>query len=332
MLTTAGVRLEKLLEERIDRDDTNRSVPGPQRAAARGTRRMVAVPIANDEEIIRCVAEVREKGFADFVLIGDKAAIKRSADRCGISIDCAYFISADEEATACNLAARLASGGEVDMLMKGHVQTAGFIRAILDQGKGLLDEGQLISHVAVLDIPAYHKLLLVTDAAINVVPNLEQKLTIIANAVRTARSIGIRRPKVACIAPSEKPSPHIQSTVDAAEIRRLFAAGRLRDRLGDVEIDGPFALDVAVSREAALIKEIESPVAGDADILLMPNLDSGNALYKSLTHFADAHVAGIVAGARVPIVLTSRSDSERNKYCAVLLGLAGAGVAPSDHT
>lgn len=327
MLTTGRVGLEKLLEERISSaaksprgESTSKWLPG--------TKRVIAIPMADDEEIIRCIADVLERELADFVLVGKEDDVRRRADSCGVSVDGARFEFADSAESACRLTARLAASGEADILMKGRVHTADFVRAILDRRTGLLDEGRLLSHVAVLDIPAYPKLLVITDAAINVEPDLEQKLAIIDNALRIARSVGVSRPKIACVAPAETPSPHIRSTMDAAEIRRLFDAGRLLTRFGDVEIDGPFALDVAISREAARVKKIDSSVAGDADILLMPNLDSGNALYKSLTYFAGAHIAGVVAGARVPIVLTSRSDSEQNKYCSVLLALAGAGIVP----
>ncbi len=287
---------------------------------------LIAVPMADNEEVIRCIAAVARDGIAEFLLIGDRGRIEATAARCGVSVESARFAPADDAVAACSLAARLASSGEVDILMKGLVQTADFTRAILNREHGLLDPGRLISHVAVFEIPRYHKLLLLTDAAINVAPGVEQKIEILCNAVDVARSLGIERPRIACVAPVEKESAKIQSTVDAAEIVRRFPKGGLPERLGDVEIAGPFGFDVAVSVEAAEIKCIADPVAGEADIVLMPGLEAGNVLYKSLTLFAGARVAGIIAGARVPVVLTSRADSEQSKELSVLLAIAGTSM------
>lgn len=306
------MRLKRLLEERVGigvRTDRRKPV--------------VAVPVANSEEIIRCVAEVMRRDLARFILVGDAEAIRACAASTKVSVDAASFVTAKDDIEACRRSAHLAANGDADILMKGLVQTADFMRPILDHENGLLATGQLLSHVALLDVPSYHKLMLLTDAAINVAPSLEQKISMMKNAVDVARSIGIQRPKIACVAPAEKTNPRVPSTIDAAEIRARFAAGELRDILGTVEIDGPFGLDVAISREAAEIKGIGGAVAGDADILLMPNLESGNALYKSLTYFGGAHVAGVVSGAIVPVILTSRADSEQSKLCSVLLALAG---------
>ncbi|HUX14248.1 MAG TPA: phosphate acyltransferase [Spirochaetia bacterium] len=292
----------------------------------RSARRVIAVPMAENEEIIRCIAEASDQMIADFILIGDREKIEKTAAACGVSIGTAEFIPETDPIAACAKAAELASSGKADILMKGLVQTSDFTRAILNHQYRLIDEQRLISHVAVFEIPAYHKILIVTDAAINVAPGLEQKIVLVQNAVWVARSLGISRPNIACVAPSEKVSPKIQSTVDAAEIVRRNEEGALVEQLGDVEIAGPFGFDVAVSTEAAEIKCVASPVAGNADILLLPNLEAGNVLYKSLTLFGGAKVAGIVAGARVPVVLTSRADSEQSKLLSVLLAVAGASM------
>lgn len=286
---------------------------------------VVAIPQATTEEIVRCVGDIVGRALARFELIGETTGTRETMESYGLSTAGVRFLPADGEAASCALAAKMARDGATDVLMKGNVHTATFIRAILDHDNRLLEDGQLLSHVAVLDIPVYHKLVLITDAAINVEPTFEEKLAILSNATRTARSLGVLRPKIACVAPVEVPTPRIRSTVDAVEIKRRFDSGELESLLGDVEIDGPFGLDVAVSRAAAEVKRVESSVAGDADILLMPNLDSGNALYKSLTHFAGARVAAVVAGARVPVVLTSRSDGEDDRFYSVLLALLGSG-------
>ncbi len=322
-----GMFLKQLLENCIaagcvDPDDH------PAGAGARvGRKRMIAVPMANNEEVIRCIATVNERELADFLLIGDRTAIERTAEHSGVALGNVTFVAAGGSAEACTHAAQLAAEGRADVLMKGLVQTAEFTRAILSREHHLLGPGALISHVAVFDIPRYHKTLLITDAAINVAPDAEQKIVLIANAVRVARSIGIMEPKIACVAPVEKVSQKVPSTVAADSIVRRFESGEFTKMLGPVQMIGPVGLDVAISAEAAQIKGIGGPVAGNADILLMPNLEAANALYKSLTSFSDARVAGIVAGARVPVVLTSRADTEESKYLSVLLALAGAGVS-----
>ncbi|MFP4377605.1 MAG: phosphate acyltransferase, partial [Spirochaetales bacterium] len=229
-------------------------------------------------------------------------------------------IDGADEAESCRLAAEMACAGTADVLMKGLVQTSTFVRSILAPGLGLVPEGGLISHVALFDLPAYPKLLLLSDAAIVVAPSIEQRIQIIKNVLPVAHSVGIDQPKVACIAPAEKISEKVASTGEAAEIIRRVREGAITG----VEIDGPFGLDVAVDPDAAKTKGIGGPVAGDADVILAPCLDTGNALYKSLSYFGKGRVAGIVSGAKVPVVLTSRADSEEAKYASLRLAIAGA--------
>ena len=257
-------------------------------APAGTPRRIVAVPDASHEEILGCIGRAIGR-IAEFVLIGNVPEIRLAAARAGIDLSGARFLAEEGETASCALAARLVRDGDAHLLMKGQVQTATLIRAILDRENGLTEPGRLVSHVTVCGIPRYHKPLLVTDAAITVEPGLEQKAEILRNALWVARELGIRRPRVACVAPVEKENPKIRSTVDAAALARL-ASDPLRG-FGELDILGPVGLDIAVSAEAARTKGVSSPVAGEADILLLPGLDAANVLYKSLTAFSGALMA-----------------------------------------
>ncbi len=308
-----GPRLEAVLQSRL-------SCGSPIGPVASSVRRppTVVVAGADSDEIIGCIGSTLALGIARFILVGRVDQTHELADRAGVDLSACDFekIASREDASAA--AARIAAAGDADVIMKGQVQTSDFIRAILSRDHGLLDNGGLISHVSLFDVPGYHKLLMLTDAAITIAPDVEQKLALIANAMPVAAAIGLRKPKVACIAPVERVTEKVRSTVDAAEVvRRVNADGSL-----GILIDGPFGLDVAVSRDAARIKKIDGDVAGDADLLLMPNLDAGNAVYKSLSFLAAAAVSGIVVGARIPVVLTSRADSEATKFASVRLAIA----------
>lgn len=281
----------------------------------------VAVAMANNPEVMGCIGRGLAAGVAQFILVGPTDEIRLTARNAGVDIASATIVEEPDPVAACARAAGLAGDGSADVLMKGLVQTADFVRAVLDRTHGLLSADALISHVAVADVGTYHKLLILTDAAITVNPTVDEKVELIRNAVNVARSLGITRPKVACVAPVEKVSERVPSTLDAA-----LLAGRFRDdtRPFDAVVDGPFGLDVAISAEAARIKGVGSPVAGDADILLLPGIDAGNVLYKAISILARGAMAGVVAGTRVPIVLTSRSDSEESKYHSLLLALASS--------
>ena len=309
-----GPRLEAVLQSRL-----SATKAAADSAASRAQRPpTVVVAGADSDEIIGCIGSTLALGIARFILVGPTARTRELARRAGVDLDCCDFDEVSDPEQASVAAARIAAAGDADVIMKGQVQTSDFIRAILSRDHGLLDSGGLISHVSLFDVPGYHKLLMLTDAAITIAPDVDQKLRLISNALPVAWAIGLRRPKVACIAPVERVTEKVPSTVDAAEVVRRVRAD---DTLG-VLIDGPFGLDVAVSRDAAQIKKIDGDVAGDADLLLTPNLDAGNAVYKSLSFLAGAAVSGIVVGARIPVVLTSRADSEATKFASIRLALA----------
>lgn len=286
-------------------------------AACRRGPVTVAVPLANDPDVIGCIAEAMARGMARFILIGDRGHIETVAARCGVDVSSAEFIQETDEIAACNLAAQLVYEKRARILMKGLVQTSNFSRAFLKKEFALVPEGRLVSHVGLFELPGYHKPLIVTDAALNIAPGMEAKKRIIRNAVEFAVKIGIPAPKVACVAPNEKVNPAIPSTGDAAELTLMSARGEFAPAV----VDGPYGLDVAVSKRSAEIKGINTPVAGDADILFMPELNSGNAVYKCFSVFGGGRVAGLIIGAQCPIVLTSRADDEETKLFSLAMAV-----------
>jgi phosphate butyryltransferase len=272
--------------------------------------------MANDGEVIRCIGRATRAGLVRFILIGPKAKIVEVAKANHVALVDAEFIDETDDVQACACAARLVCEQRARIVMKGLVQTAIFTRALLNKDLGLVPEGNLVSHIAIFDIETYHKLLLMTDGGINIDPDVPRKAAIMKNAIELAQRIGIRKPKVAIISAIEKINPKIRSTMDARELVRMAEQGAF----GNAIVDGPFGLDIAVSAEAARIKDVASDVAGDADILLVPNIETGNVFYKTLTQFTRTKVAGMLSGARCPVIVTSRSDTEEVKFRT--LGLA----------
>lgn len=243
-----------------------------------------------------------EAGVMDPVLVGDRNAITAAADRIDWDIGGFEIIDAADEATAGMAAAKLCGDGAADALMKGHIHTDAFVRGILSRDSGLRT-GRRLTHVFHMTVPDDDKVLLITDAAINVAPDIETRLQAAANAVDLAIALGIESPKVAVLSASEEATEAMPSTLDAAEI-----TARAVSEIPNASVYGPLAFDNAVSPEAAAIKGIDHPVAGYADILLVPTIETGNALFKIMVYFMSACAAGIVMGAKVPAILTSRAD------------------------
>ncbi len=249
------------------------------------------------------------------LLVGPAARIRRAATEGGIDLGDARIIDTPHShASAAEAVARVRAG-EATALMKGSLHTDELLEAVVDHASGIRTERR-ISHVFVMDVPTYPKPLLITDAAVNIAPTLMEKVDIVVNAIGLAHALGIALPKVAILSAVETVSAKIPSTIDAAALCKMAERGQITGGL----LDGPLAFDNAISREAAATKGIVSPVAGDADILLVPDLEAGNMLAKELTFLAGAEAAGLVLGARVPIILTSRADSVRTR-------LASAAVA-----
>ncbi len=285
-------------------------------AAARASgRKRVAVAAAHEPSALEAALDARTEGIAEPILIGDLDAIRSIARELGADLTGVRMIEEKDYARAAAAAVALVRSGEADILMKGVLDTSILLKAALNKETGL-NSGRLTSHVAVIESPHYHKLFIVTDAAINIAPDVQGKIDIIANAVQVSRSLGVERPKVALLAAVEKVNAdRMPCTVDAAIITQMNRRGQVRDCV----VDGPLALDNAISAESARIKHIVSDVAGDADILVAPDIEAGNVLYKALLDLGGARGAGIVAGAARPIVLTSRADSRETKLASIAL-------------
>jgi len=258
--------------------------------------------------------EAAAEGLIDPMLVGPEAEIKALAKKMNIDISGYRIVEAATEEKAAQLAVGLCRNGEALTLMKGSLHTDTLMRACMNKEAGLRG-GRRISHVFVMDTPAYERTLLITDAAINIYPELEDKVDIIQNAIDLAHALGIPQPKVALLSAVETVNPKITSTLDAAALCKMADRGQITGGI----LDGPLSFDTAVSAKAAKIKKLVSPVVGQADILVVPDLESGNMLAKQLEYLGGAELAGIVLGARVPIILTSRADAApaRLTSCAV---------------
>lgn len=279
----------------------------------------VAVAAAEDEDVLEAVQEALRRRLSRFLLYGDKEKIIEIINAKFphlINKGDLQIIHALTNQEAAEKAVKAVQLNEANVLMKGNVQTAVILKAILNKEYGLRT-GNILSHVAVFEIPDFERLLFITDAAMNLYPDLGQKVQIIENAVAIARSVGVNWPTVAPIAAVEVVNPSMQATLDAAALSQM----NRREQITNCLIDGPLALDNAVSSLSAEQKGIKSEVAGRADILLVPTIEVGNALYKSLTYFAKAKVGGVIAGAKAPIVLTSRADSAESKLYSLALAI-----------
>ena len=246
------------------------------------------------------------------ILIGPQARIRAVAAQEHLDIAGLRLIDTPHSHASADKAVELVRAGEVAALMKGSLHTDELMGAVVGHTTGIRTERR-ISHVFVMDVPTYHKLLFITDAAVNIAPTLEEKADIVANAIELAQALGVAVPKVAILSAVETVTAKIPSTIDAAALCKMADRGQIKGGI----LDGPLAFDNAISAEAGAMKGIVSPVAGDADILLVPDLEAGNMLAKELTFLANADAAGLVLGARVPIVLTSRADSVRARLASI---------------
>lgn len=279
-----------------------------------------------DELSLAGALEAKSQGLIDPVLVGPDAKVRKAAAEAGRSLDGIELVDVPHSHAAAARAVELARNGTVRALMKGALHTDELMAAVVDAASGLRTERRM-SHVFALDVPTYPKPLFITDAAINIEPDLDTKRDIVQNAIDLAHALAIRLPKVAILSAVETVYPKIRSTVEAAALCKMLDRGQITGGI----VDGPLAFDNAISRAAARMKAIASPVAGDADILVVPNLESGNMLAKQLIYLSGAEAAGIVLGARVPIVLTSRSDSvlSRLASCALAVLLERHKRAPA---
>jgi phosphate butyryltransferase len=274
----------------------------------------VAVAAAHDDAVLEAVKDAKGQGIAEFVLVGDSVRIKELAAAIGLSLDGCEVVHEPDDRKAAYLSVTLVSSGKADILMKGLLNTADLLRAVLDKEVGLRT-GRVLSHIYVYELPQMDRLLLLTDAAVNIAPTLKEKADIIQNSVIVANSLGINPAKVAVLAAVETVNPNMPVTIDAAALAKMAERRQIKGAI----IDGPLAFDNAVSVEAARHKGIDSPVAGLADILMVPDIEAGNMLAKSLNFFAGGRIGGVVLGTTKPVVLTSRADTHETKLLSIAL-------------
>jgi phosphate butyryltransferase len=277
----------------------------------------LVVAAAEGEHVFKAAIKARDESIIAPVFIGNKERIIELADNLEINSSELEIINNKDQEGSCDKAFELVSQGKADIVMKGLVNTSTFLKALLDKKYGLV-KNSILSHLAIFETPFYHKLIGVTDAAINIAPGLRDKAEIIRNAVDAYNRLGIDNPRVAVLAAIERINPKMKATVQALKLRIMNETHRLKNCM----VDGPLALDNAVSQFAARHKGIKSNVAGDADILVTPDINSGNILYKSLNFLGGAVSAALVLGASVPVILTSRADSDQSKFMSIVFAVA----------
>ena len=278
--------------------------------------RKVAVAAAGDPTVLGAVDQARRRDIAASVLVGDEGRIAQSAEAAGVDLSGIEIVHRADPIAAIAEATRLVSSGQADILMKGYVHTDDFLRGVLDKEYGLRT-GSIMSHVYVVEMKAWDRLIFITDAAMNIAPDLEAKAAILLNAVFLAQHFGLSSPKVGALAAVELVNPKMPATLDAAALGTMAQRGQY---VPGAIVGGPFALDNAVSEAAAKHKKITGVVAGKADILLVPSIEAGNMLAKSLVYFTGCRIMGLLIGARAPVVVTSRADTAEAK----LISIAGA--------
>jgi phosphate butyryltransferase len=286
---------------------------------AGGPPRKLVLAAAQDQHSLGAVIRAWQDNIIEPILIGDKEGIENICEVNNYDISGVRIIHEPDMEKAVEMSVKMVSKKEADVLMKGKVGTSALLKSVLNKEWGLRT-GNLLSHFALFEVETYHKVIAVTDVAMNIAPNLQDKIAIINNSVSCLVKLGYKIPKVAVLGAVEMVNENMEATLHAALLSKM----NQRDQIRNCIIDGPLAFDNAVSLESAQLKGIRSEVAGDTDLLLMPDIEVGNVLYKSLVFFAKAKVAALILGARVPIVLTSRSDSEQAKYDSILLSAAAS--------
>jgi phosphate butyryltransferase len=284
-------------------------------ARARGPA-TIAVAAAHDPDVIESLQRARELNLAEGILVGDGARIRELAAQARFDLDAHQIVNEPEESVAIRQAIALVREGRAGLLMKGKVATANLVRAVLDKDSGLRTSRQL-SQVIVFQTPGFDRLMIVTDAAINIAPTLAQKADLCRNAIDVARAIGIQKPNIAALCALEFVNPEMPATVDAAALSSMNRRGQL----AGCYVEGPIALDAALSKFAAERKKISSPIVENTDILLAPDIEAANILYRAIVYFAKAESGGIVQGARVPLVLLSRAETPETKVRSIAIGM-----------
>lgn len=277
-------------------------------------RKRVVVVCPHDDHSEYAISRALEEGIAEFILVGDTSIIEQFPVYKKYHEFVSMVHRADPDEAACE-AVRIARAGEADILMKGIINTDNLLHAVLNKEKGLLPLGKVLTHLAVMHIPSYHKLVFFSDAAVIPHPTLQQRIEMIWYAIHTCHSFGIEQPRISLIHCTEKVSAKFPHSLDYVNIVELAEAGEF----GDVIIDGPLDVKTSCEKESGQIKGIASPIEGDADVLIFPNIESGNVFYKTVSLFAHGEMAGALQGTICPVVLTSRSDSGLSKYYSLAM-------------
>lgn len=277
----------------------------------------VAVAAAHDPEVLKAVDDAQRQGIVQATLVGDWAGIEAYAAQVGASLDGIAVIDEPDDKLAARQVIALARQGETDVVVKGQIKTADLLGVALNRDIGIRGRG-LMSHVAIFDLPGMDRLIYLSDSGVVVYPDVYQKLEIINNVVEVAHRFGLANPRVAILAASDTVHPKIQASIDALALAKMAEQGWVENAV----VDGPLGLELAISPRAADLEDSRSPIAGLADILIVPNVEAGNIVAKGLLYFANARMAGLVVGARVPIVISSRADTADTRY----LSLAMAAV------
>jgi phosphate butyryltransferase len=279
-------------------------------------KKRLAAAYANDVHTAEALYSAIQQGVVVATLVGDENIIRANCDKLGIDPDCFTIIHEPIDIKAAAKAVMLVRAGECQLLMKGLISTDKYMRAILNKEVGLLDPGLILSHVCVIENPRYHKLIICGDTSVIPSPELREKIAITGYCVKVAKTLGITEPKVAIVGASEQILVKMQATVDAAILSKMADRGQIKGCI----IDGPMGLDVAIAEESANIKNVSGPVAGHADCLIFPNIESGNVFYKTNTKLAGCEAAAVVMGTKAPCILSSRSDSAKTKLYSIALG------------
>jgi phosphate butyryltransferase len=286
-----------------------------EKVQALNKKHRIAVAWAQDINTILALHKAVNDGFAEAIMIGSSSEIIKTCKNSGINEKVFTIINVDNENQASLEAVRLAKNGGADIVMKGLVGTDKFLRAVMDKENGLMNPNAILSYVGALQIPSYHKLIFITDPAVIPFPDLEQKIAMSEYAIEMAQKFGIIKPKVALIGASEKMNKHFENSVDYSVMCKMADRGQIKNCI----MDGPLDLFLACDKKSIEIKGVNTPVNGDADILLFPSLESSNPFYKGLMLFANGEIAGLIRGTQKPVIVMSRSESEKSKYYCIAL-------------
>jgi phosphate butyryltransferase len=285
-------------------------------AVAKGPAK-IAVAAGHDPDVMESLKRAREMGLAEGILVGNADKIRSMAGSIGFEVSDSQIVHEPDDVTAARKAIGLIRDGHAGLLMKGKIGTASLVRAVLDKETGLRAPGRLLSQVIVFEVPGFDHLMLMTDAAINISPTLEQKAEIVKNTIQVARAIGIEKPNVALLCALEFVNPEMPATVDAAALTMMNRRGQI----ADAYLEGPIALDAPLSKFAADRKNIYSPLVGRTDVFIAPDIEAANILYRAITYFANGRSGGNVIGAKVPLILLSRAESPETKIHSIAIAI-----------